>query len=153
LTFVTTMDLGPFGFAIDRVPDDAHLTAATEIEKLGFTTLWMAGGQLDTLERLADLAQVTERAVVAPSIIPPDVYAAAAVLDLYTRLEATHPGRLLVGLGAPQRPRALDALGTYLDVLDTAEHPIPANDESLPRSAHANSTSPASDSRVPSRCW
>jgi len=65
------MDLGPFGFAIEREPDDAHLVAAADIEKLGFTTLWIAGGQLDRLERLDDLIRTTERAVVASSIIPP----------------------------------------------------------------------------------
>jgi probable F420-dependent oxidoreductase len=119
------MDLGSFGFAIEREPDDAHLVAAAEIEKLGFTTLWMAGGQLDRLERLDDLIRATERAVVASSIIPPDVYDAPAVLSFYQRVETASPGRLLVGLGAPQRPRALGALSEYLDELDTAEHPIP----------------------------
>jgi probable F420-dependent oxidoreductase len=119
------MNLGPFGFAIEAEPDDAHLAAATEIEKLGFTTLWMAGGQLDRLERLADLIRATERAVVAPSIIPPDAYDAQAVLALYQRVEAISPGRLLVGLGAPQRPRALAALAGYLDELDAAHDPVP----------------------------
>jgi probable F420-dependent oxidoreductase len=119
------MDLGPFGFAIEREPDDGHLVAAADIEKLGFTTLWMAGGQLDRLERLDDLIRTTERAVVASSIIPPDVYDAQAVLALYQRVEAASPGRLLVGLGAPQRPRALAALSEYLDKLDAAEYPVP----------------------------
>jgi probable F420-dependent oxidoreductase len=122
---VDFMDLGPFGFAIEREPDDAHLVAAADIEKLGFTTLWIAGGQLDRLERLDDLIRTTERAVVASPIIPPDVYDAQAVLALYQRVEAASPGRLLVGLGAPQRPRALAALSEYLDQLDAAEHPVP----------------------------
>ena len=119
------MDIRPFGFAVEREPDDAHLIAAADIEKLGFTTLWMAGGQLDRLERLDDLIRMTERAVVASSIISPDVYDAQAVLALYQRVEAASPGRLLVGLGAPQRPRALAALAEYLDRLDAAEHPVP----------------------------
>jgi probable F420-dependent oxidoreductase len=85
----------------------------------------MAGGQLDRLERLTDLIRETERAVVASSIIPPDVYDAQAVLALYERAESASPGRLLVGLGAPQRPRALAALAEYVDQLDAAEHPIP----------------------------
>ena len=148
---VDFMDLGPFGFAIEREPDDAHLVAAPDIEKLGFRTLWIAGGQLDRLERLDDLIRTTERAVVASSIIPPDVYDAHAVLALYQCVEAASPGRLLVGLGAPQRPRALAALSEYLDQLDAAEHPYPKNAESWPRSAHANSTSLATDSPAPSR--
>src|SRR6185369_8449796 len=55
----------------------------------------------------------------------PDVYDAPTVLALYQRAEAISPGRLLVGLGAPQRPRALGALAGYLDRLDAAEHPVP----------------------------
>jgi hypothetical protein len=105
------MDLGPFGFAVEREPGDAHLVAAAELEKLGFTTLWMVGGQLDRLERLDDLIRMSERAVVASSIVPPDVYDARAVLALYERVESAAPGRLLVGLGAPQRPRILAAIG------------------------------------------
>lgn len=65
---VQVMGLGPFGFAVEREPDDAHLATAAE---------------------------------------------------------AISPGRLLVGLGAPQRPRALGALVGYLDRLDAADHPIP----------------------------
>jgi probable F420-dependent oxidoreductase len=119
------MKLGPFGFAIETEPDDSHLAAAAEMESLGFTTLWMAGGQLDRLERLADLVRVTDRAMVAPSIIPPDVYDSQAVLDLYHQVESDSPGRLLIGLGAPQRPHAIAALGQYLDELDAADHAIP----------------------------
>jgi probable F420-dependent oxidoreductase len=122
---MTAMDLGPFGFAMETEPHDAHLAAAAEIEKLGFTTLWIAGGQLDRLERLDELIRATRLAVVAPSIIPPDVYDAPTVLALYQRAETIGPGRLLVGLGAPQRVRALAPLAGYLDELDTAEYPLP----------------------------
>ena len=47
------------------------------------------------------------------------------MLQFYQSVEASSPGRLLVGLGAPQRPRALAALDDYLDELDAAEDPAP----------------------------
>ena len=145
------MDLGPFGFAIEREPGDAHLVAAAEIEKLGFTTLWMVGGQLDRLERLDDLIRMTERAVVASSVIPPDVYDARAVLALYERVESAAPGRLLVGLGAPQRPRALPHSPSISISSTLPNTRYRKGAESWPRLAHANSTSPATDSLAPSR--
>lgn len=119
------MNLGEWGFALEIEAEDAHLAAAAEIERLGFSPLWLAGGQLDRLERLEDLVHATERAIVAPSIISPDVYKTYDVLDLYARMEASHPGRLLIGLGAPQAPRAIPALHNYIDALDFAAHPIP----------------------------
>ena len=111
---MTDHTLGQWGFTVDK----GELDTAAAIEDLGYSALWLAGGQLDSLARLTDLLAATRRAVVASSIIPPDVYAAADVLELYSRAEATHPGRLLIGLGAPQRPAAIDALNTYLDELD-----------------------------------
>jgi probable F420-dependent oxidoreductase len=119
------MNLGAWGFAIETEAGDAHLVAAAEIESLGFTALWMAGGQLDRLERLADLLRATDHVIVAPSIISPDVYDAREVLDLYQSMETTRPGRLLVGLGAPQVPHAISALHSYLDELTAAAHPVP----------------------------
>ena len=145
------MDFGPFGFAVEREPDDAHLIAAADIEKLGFTTLWMAGGQLDRLERLDDLIRMTERVVVASSIISPDVYDAQAVLALYQRVEAASPGRLLVGLGAPQRPAPLPHLPSTSIGSTLPNTRYPKDAVSWPRSAHTNSTPPATDSPAPSR--
>lgn len=58
------MDLGPFGFAIEGEPGDVHLAAAADIEKLGFTTLWIAGGQLDRLGFTeTDIGSLSDRLV------------------------------------------------------------------------------------------
>jgi probable F420-dependent oxidoreductase len=115
------LSLGPFGITID--PDD--FASATEVERLGFTTLWIAGGRLDRLGRLADLILATERAVVGSAIIPPDVYDAASVTALFESVEAVAPGRLLVGIGSPHSERPLTALRRYVDQLDAAVDPIP----------------------------
>jgi probable F420-dependent oxidoreductase len=119
------MSLGPFGFTIDPDPEDDYLASAAEVEQLGFTTLWIVGGQLDRLDRLADLIHATDRAVVGSAIIPPDVYDAASVTAFFETVEAVAPGRLLVGLGSPHSDRPLTALNDYVDQLDAAESPMP----------------------------
>jgi probable F420-dependent oxidoreductase len=115
------MQLGPYGLSVDPEAFDS----AAELEQLGFTTLWISGGRIDRLERLAELIGATERAVVGSAIIPPDVYDAASVTALFRRVEAVAPGRLLIGLGSPHSARPLTALGEYVDQLDAADDPIP----------------------------
>jgi probable F420-dependent oxidoreductase len=118
---MVAMQLGRFGLTVD--PEG--FGTAGELEQLGFTTLWIVGGRLDRLDRLADLIRATERAVVGSAIIPPDVYDATSVTALFHRVEAVAPGRLLVGLGSPHSERPLAALGDYVDQLDAADDPIP----------------------------
>ena len=89
--------LGRFGLTVDPEEFDS----ASELERLGFTTLWIRGGRIDRLDRLAELIEATERAVVGSAIIPPDVYDAASVTSLFRRVEGVAPGRLLVGIGSP----------------------------------------------------
>jgi probable F420-dependent oxidoreductase len=122
---MTAMDLGPFGFTIDPDPRGEHLATAGEIERLGFSTLWISGGKLDALDRLAEVIDVTERALVGSAIITPQVYDADEVTAFYHRVEAAAPGRLLVGLGSPHSRRPLADLSDYLDRLDEADHPVP----------------------------
>ncbi len=110
--------LGRFGFSVDLRDDGSHLAAAAEIEGLGFGTLWVAGGQLDRLQRLTDLLDATRTAVVGSAIISPDVYDATAVAQLYQRAESLTPGRLLIGLGSSQQAGALTRLNRYIDQLD-----------------------------------
>jgi probable F420-dependent oxidoreductase len=60
---------------------------------------------------------------------------AAELADAYHRIEARHPGRLLLGIGSghreatPERVRPLEAMSRYLDVLD--ERGVPAQDRVL----------------------
>lgn len=120
---MVTMQLGRIGLTVD--PEG--FGSAGELEQLGFTTLWIVGGRLDRLDRLADLIQATERATVGSAIIPPDVYDAASVTALFHGVEAVAPGRLLVGLGSPHSARPLATLGHYVDQLDAADDPIPTD--------------------------
>ncbi|WP_028926268.1 TIGR03620 family F420-dependent LLM class oxidoreductase [Pseudonocardia acaciae] len=124
---MTTLDMGPIGVALEVSEDDSYLDAAIEIEKLGYSAIWVAGGQLTTLDPLAKLVRATMAIPVAPAIIQLGSYTPDDVIDLYAGLEATHPGRLLVGLGGPQAPRPLRALNEFLDRLDASDPPVPAH--------------------------
>jgi probable F420-dependent oxidoreductase len=115
------MSLGRFGITI--APGD--FATAAEVERLGFSTLWIHGGHFDRLERLTDLIRATERAMVGSAIITPDVYTAESVTAFYHRVEAIAPGRLLVGLGSPHSTLPLTELRAYVDQLNAADDPIP----------------------------
>lgn len=125
-TTSTTTDLGPTGFATG--PDPA---GAAALEEAGARTLWLAGGAIDRLDRLTALLDGTREATVVPGIVPTGVYPAADVAALHADAARRHPGRYLTGLGAPQQPRALAALGTYLDELDAAGPPVPRQERIL----------------------
>jgi probable F420-dependent oxidoreductase len=115
---MTKLDLGSFGVALNIAADGAHHAEAAELEALGYGTIWLPGGQIDRLDRMAEIAEATKSSRVAPAIIPVDVYEPGAVRQLYAQLEASAPGRFVVGLGGPQRPRPLAGLNDYLDRLD-----------------------------------
>jgi probable F420-dependent oxidoreductase len=86
--------------------------------------LWLPGGQIDDLTRLGEVAAATTTVPVASAIVSLDVYPPGMVADFYARLEASAPGRFVLGLGGPQGPRPLRALNDYLDRLDQAEPPV-----------------------------
>ena len=145
-----TLGLGPVGVALNV--SGSYLAEAAEAERLGYSAIWLPGGQLDELGRLADLVQATTAVPVGASIISPDVYPAEAVSALYRRLEASAPGRFIPGLGGSQQPRSLAALRAYLDQLDQADPPVPAGG-CWPRSARASSNWPGTGAPGPSCCW
>jgi probable F420-dependent oxidoreductase len=123
---VSKLELGPIGVALNISADDTYLDNAAELEKLGYATIWLPGGQIDDLSRIANIARATTSVPVASGIISLDVYEPAAVTQLYAELEASSPGRFIVGLGGPQTPRPLAALNEFLDQLDVAEPLVPA---------------------------
>lgn len=118
------LGLGPVGVALNV--SDTYLDEAAELERLGYPAIWLSGGQIDRLGRLADLIKATKAVRVASAIIPLDVYPSGEVAALYAQQEAAAPGRLVVGLGGPQQPRPLQPLNEYLDRLDRAQPPVPA---------------------------
>ncbi|MET4049770.1 MULTISPECIES: TIGR03620 family F420-dependent LLM class oxidoreductase [unclassified Rhodococcus (in: high G+C Gram-positive bacteria)] len=109
-----TLGLGRIGFSIGVT--HSYLEDACELESLGYSALWLPGGQIDRLGRLADLVHATESVKVVPGIVPVDVYSASATAQLYNELEDS--GRFVLGLGGPQAARPLERLSAYLDELD-----------------------------------
>jgi probable F420-dependent oxidoreductase len=120
---MSNFDLGPIGMSLNVSGDDAYLDEAAELESLGYSTIWLPGGQIDTLDRIAQVLRATENIPVASGIISLDVYGSAEVASLYAELQAVSPDRFVVGLGGPQTPRPLRALNAYLDELDRAAVP------------------------------
>lgn len=121
---MSKLGLGPVGVAL--TVSDTYLAEAAEAERLGYSAVWLPGGQIDALDRLADLAAATTAIPVGASIISLDVYSPPQVARLYMQLEKSAPGRLVTGLGGPQKPHPLPALRAFLDQLDQADPPMPA---------------------------
>jgi probable F420-dependent oxidoreductase len=113
--------LGPLGGAhSDLNSADAATAAAvaTELEELGFSTLWMAGGQGNNLPQIGNVIRGTSRIGVASGILSVDRVPAAEVTAAYTALEQTHPGRFVVGLGGAHGAKPLATLNSYLDEVE-----------------------------------
>jgi probable F420-dependent oxidoreductase len=118
------LGLGPVGIALSV--SDSYLTQAGQAEQLGYSAVWLPGGQIDNLGRLADLVAATTAIRVGSAIVSLDVYSPGEIVGLYAQLEETAPGRFVPGLGGPQRPRSLEALNAALDDLDRAQPPLSA---------------------------
>ncbi len=123
---MSKLRLGPVGMALNVSADGTYLKDAAELEKLGYSTIWLPGGQIDRLDRITAIVHATTSVPVASAIIPVDVYDPAAVRQLYAGLQASAPDRFVAGLGGPQQPRPLGPLNDYLDQLDHGDPPVPA---------------------------
>ncbi|BAL89499.1 hypothetical protein AMIS_42790 [Actinoplanes missouriensis 431] len=103
---------------------------ATAIEDLGFGTLWLGGSPGSDLRQAEELLDATTSLQLATGIVNIWASDAAELADSYHRIEARHPGRLLLGIGSghreanPERVRPVDAMARYLDVLDAREVPV-----------------------------
>jgi probable F420-dependent oxidoreductase len=123
---VSKLELGSAGVTLNVSADDRYLDEAAELEKLGYSAIWLPGGQLDSLRRLAEVVRATRAVTVGSSVISLDVYGPEEVTEFYAELQVSTPDRVVVGLGGPQKPRPLQALNDYLDRLDAAEPAVPS---------------------------
>jgi probable F420-dependent oxidoreductase len=113
--------LGPLGGAHSDLNSADTATAAaiaTELEDLGYSTLWMAGGPGNNLLQIGNVIRGTSRIGVASGILSVDRVPAAEVTAAYTALERTHPGRFIVGLGGAHGAKPLATLNAYLDEVE-----------------------------------
>ncbi|MEH0423670.1 LLM class F420-dependent oxidoreductase [Streptomyces sp. B21-083] len=101
--------------------------AAAELEELGFGALWLGGSP--GVRHAFPLVEATSRLVVATGIQSIWEYEAAETASLFAELEASHPGRFLLGLGvshagqAERYRRPYASMVEYLDALDAAGQP------------------------------
>lgn len=124
---MTRLEPGRIGVTVEVRGRDSYLEDAVELEKLGYSTIWLPGGQLATLDPLPRIIRATQAVQVGSAIISADVFGASAVATTYAEVEATNPGRFVVGLGGAHGPRPLRTLGSYLDELDAADPPVPVS--------------------------
>jgi probable F420-dependent oxidoreductase len=115
---VTRIDLGHIGIVLSPGRGDAYLGAVAELEALGFAAIWVTGGPLEDLQQLANVVRATREIRVGSAILSVDRFSAADVAALYAALEATDPGRFVVGLGGAHGAKPLETLATYLGELD-----------------------------------
>lgn len=118
--------LGPIGVVVGRPgDDDVFLDAATVLEELGYATIWLAGPSISGFEQVRNAVAATRNVRIAGGVISVDQFDAAEVAAWYAELEATHPGRFIVGLGGAHGPKPLQTLSSYLDALDTVPPTVP----------------------------
>jgi probable F420-dependent oxidoreductase len=98
--------------------------AASDLERLGYSAIWLGDSPAAELDVVDPLLEATERLVVGTSIVNVWTAAPKPVAESFHRLEAKYPGRFMLGIGAGHRENNADyrkpyeALVDYLDKLD-----------------------------------
>ena len=119
-----------------ELPEAAE--AIAELEELGFSALWIAGGtRASVLDTVAAGLDATRSMTIATGIL--SIYAAEPepVAARHAALTAAHPGRFLLGLGVSHRKfvadyeKPLPAMRRFLDGLDAAAPPVPVSERVL----------------------
>ncbi|WP_405614331.1 LLM class F420-dependent oxidoreductase [Streptomyces sp. NBC_00076] len=101
--------------------------AAAELEELGYGALWLGGSS--AVRNAVPLVEATSRITVGTSIQSIWQHEADDAAADLAELEATHPGRFVLGLGVAharnteQYRRPYSSLVSYLDALDKAGVP------------------------------
>ena len=113
--------------------------AAAELDELGYTALWIPDvGGTPVLDSVDHLLSATDDIVVATGILNLWMNDPADVAASYASLTAAHGDRFLMGIGVSHAPlidstepgryrRPLAATASFLDALDSAEQPVPAD--------------------------
>ncbi len=96
---------------------------AVDLERLGYGTLWLGGSPDGDLRHAEELIEATSTITLATSIVNMWKDDARTVAASFARIEANHPGRFLLGVGAghPEATQEYaspyDTLAGYVDVL------------------------------------
>jgi len=116
--------------------------AATELEELGFTALWIPDVGGPVLDSVAHLLSSTKHTVIATGILNLWMHEPSDVAARYASLTEAHGERFLLGIGCSHAPlidsqepgryrKPLAATAAFLDGLDAADQPVPAENRVL----------------------
>ncbi|OBG99966.1 LLM class F420-dependent oxidoreductase [Mycobacterium sp. E3247] len=116
--------------------------AAAELDELGFPALWIPDVGGPVLEAVGNLLAATRRTVIATGILNLWMHAPGDVAASFATLTARHGDRFLLGIGVSHAPlidagqpgryrRPLAATAEFLDGLDAAPEPVPADSRVL----------------------
>lgn len=137
------MDLGATGVwsgPLRRHPDaEERAEAAVELEELGYGTIWIPGGRGgEVFDDCEVLLAATSRAVIATGILNIWMHEPAEAADEHNRLNERFGRRFLLGLGISHSEligeryrRPYSEMVAFLDALDRAEPPVPADERIL----------------------
>jgi len=127
---MTNLSLGTFGvFGLFQQWKQFTPEQFRDIEALGYGTIWAGGSPPAELDWVESILQPTTTLKVATGIV--NIWSAPAgpVAESFHRIEAAHPGRFLLGIGAghpeliAEYKKPYDALTEYLSKLD--EYGVP----------------------------
>lgn len=129
------MDLGRVGVWWSgswQSREEPALDVAADIESLGYTALWSSGGfQPGFAPHFERLLAGTRRIHVASGIVSVWASEPADIGRAFHDLDATYPGRFVLGVGAshaaivPDYARPYSRVVSYLDALDALDEPVP----------------------------
>jgi probable F420-dependent oxidoreductase len=112
---VTLPPVGLWSFHFDLMPWSQGAEIAQELEALGYGALWFpeAGGR-DALVASTLLLDATEHMMAATGIVPLYLRTPVALNAAWQTIEASFPGRFLLGIGVSHQP-AVEGMfgGTY----------------------------------------
>jgi probable F420-dependent oxidoreductase len=124
-----------------RYGDPARIAAAaTELDSLGYSALWIPDVGGDLFGPLANLLGATRTATIATGILNVWMHTPETAAAEHARLSAEHGPRFLCGIGISHRPlidrvnepgtyqRPIDTMAGYLDGLDAAPTPLAVSD-------------------------
>jgi probable F420-dependent oxidoreductase len=112
-----------------RAVGDLDPALARTVENLGFGTVWQGASPASDLRAAEEILGATRSLQLATGIVNIWTSDPAELAGSYHRIQARHPGRLLLGIGSghreatTERARPLEAMARYLDVLDA--HDVP----------------------------
>ena len=120
----------------------AAAEAATELESLGYSALWLPDIGGDLFDSIENLLVATSTVTIASGILNLWMHEAAEAAAEAHRLNSAHDHRFLMGIGVSHAPlidmaeagryaKPLTRMREYLDGLDVAPHPVAAQDRVL----------------------